>query len=248
MTTLACEALVLLVAADVGERRHALKCCDDLRRPFVQLLERRSLQRVLILRVARASAGAEIAHRLQEQRGARHRGEFAPQHADHLIGGKLAVAKRLQGDEHGAGVGRASARAEPAAGEADGGIDGRIGPDDVDELRELLLHQLKRDALIGLDRSDQQPGVLLRDEALSERRRKDGNSGRGLPPEPASPSADDAAPRSASADRSSAAPRRRARWHDRSVRAAGRALRAAARRTSSASSSAKPPARSRWQR
>jgi hypothetical protein len=160
------QALVLLVAADVGEFRHRLKRGDDLRRPFVQFFERRSLQRVLILRVARASAGAEIAHRLQEQRGARHRGEFVAQHADHLIGGQLAVAKRLQGDEHGAGVGRASARARTAAGETDGGVDRRICLTMSTNCREFLLHQLKRDALIGLDRSDQQPGVLLRDETL----------------------------------------------------------------------------------
>src|SRR6185312_6639279 len=64
------QALVLLVAADIGKGRIALERGDELRRPFVQLLEGRALQRILIRRIGRASAGAEIADRLQEQGGA----------------------------------------------------------------------------------------------------------------------------------------------------------------------------------
>ncbi len=154
------KPLVLLVAVDVGENRDALKRRSDLRAPFVQLLERRALQGVLILGIARPPADANVLDRLQEQRRSRHHGERASQPDDDLIDRQLALAERLQRHEHESRIGLA------AAGEPDSGIHRRIILDDGDELRELLLHQLERDALVRLDLAGHQSGILLRKESL----------------------------------------------------------------------------------
>ena len=60
------QGLVLLIAADVGKSRIGLQRGDQLWRPFVQFVEGRALQRVLIGRIARTASGAEVADRLQE--------------------------------------------------------------------------------------------------------------------------------------------------------------------------------------
>src|SRR5215831_15790122 len=62
------QGLVLLIAADISKNRHGLKRSDELWCPFIQLIERRALQRVLIRRIGRTSSSAEISNRLQEQR------------------------------------------------------------------------------------------------------------------------------------------------------------------------------------
>ena len=131
------EPLVLLVAVDVGEGVFALQRRRDLRRPFVELLQGGSLQGVLVLRVARAAADADVLHRLQEQGGARNHRHLPPQPRDDAVGGDVTLVRRIQRDEHEAGIGLAS------AGEPDGGLDRGILLEDADELRQLLLHQLK---------------------------------------------------------------------------------------------------------
>ena len=68
--------------------------------------------------------------------------------------------ERIQRNEHEAGIGLAP------AGKPDGGLDRGILLEDADELRQLLLHQLKRNALVGLDDADDPAGILLREEAL----------------------------------------------------------------------------------
>src|SRR6516165_2313222 len=153
-------SFVLLVAVDVGQVGVALQGGGDLRRPFVELLEGRTLKRKLILCLAGAAADADVLYRLQKQGRSRNDGHFAPQPRNHAVRRNLAFAERFQRNEYKTGIGL------PAAGEADRGIDGRIVLDDADELRELLLHQLKRNTLIGLDRADEPAGVLLREEAL----------------------------------------------------------------------------------
>jgi hypothetical protein len=79
---------------------------------------------------------------------------------DHLIGGQGPLGAGLQGYEDEAGIGL------PAAGESDCGSDRRIVLHDRNELHELLLHELERDALVGLNTSNQPAGILLREEAL----------------------------------------------------------------------------------
>ena len=76
----------------------------------------------------------------------------------------FALLDRLQRDEHRAAVARAAETA--AAGEADDGLDRGILPHDLDEVVELLLHRLERNALVAAHEADQAPGVLLREEAL----------------------------------------------------------------------------------
>ncbi len=156
------QALVLLVAVDVGKVRIALQGRRDLRRPVIELLQRRALQRVLILRVRGPAPDPDVLHRLQEQARTGHHRHLAAQPRDHPVGAELALVERPQRHEHEAGIGL------PTPGEADHGLHRRIALDDADELRELLLHQLERHALVGLDRADQPAGVLLREEALRD--------------------------------------------------------------------------------
>ena len=85
---------------------------------------------------------------------------------DHLVGAELARAQRLERDEHAGRVGAAGV----AAGKSDHVIDGRIGLDDVDELRQPIAHRLERSVLVGQDCAHQAPGVLLREEALGNDR------------------------------------------------------------------------------
>src|SRR5439155_6833580 len=89
---------------------------EHMRRPVIELADVVALEGELILRVAGAAADAEVLHRLQEQRSARHPSRLATEAADDLVGGHLALVERLEGDEHAAGVGPAAAL---PAGEGD---------------------------------------------------------------------------------------------------------------------------------
>src|SRR4029077_16933474 len=93
--------------------------------------------------------------------------ELRPQAPDDLIGGELAIRLRLERGEHETAVHLAAAL-RAAAGEADYGVDRRIGLHDADELAQLPLHRLEGDGLIGLDTADQAPGILLREETLGD--------------------------------------------------------------------------------
>jgi hypothetical protein len=156
------EPLLLLVGVDVGQFRELLQRRGDLGHPFVELGEIVALQRVLVLSVALPATGADVLHRLQKEARAGYLRELAAQPADDPVDRQLALGERLQCDEHKAGIGLA------ATGEADDAGDRGILADDRDELGQLLPHQLKRDALVGLDPADHPAGVLLREEALRD--------------------------------------------------------------------------------
>ena len=100
----------------------------------------------------------------QEQPRARDLSELRPKPFDDDVGGDLAVEERLKRDEDEARIGLS------AAGEADDTVDRRIGLHDLLQLRELLLHRLKRNALIALDVADQQAGVLRGEQAVGDLR------------------------------------------------------------------------------
>ena len=98
MTTCACRPLILLIAVHVRQLRNGLAaylraCGAHCSRSCRSV----ALQRVLILRIAQASADVEVLHGLQEERGARHTRQLGPQAVDHLVGGRaLALFERLQ--------------------------------------------------------------------------------------------------------------------------------------------------------
>ena len=114
------------------------------------------------MRVRGPAADPDILHRLQEQGRSGNDRHLPPEPGDHAVRGKVALAERHQRHEHEAAIGLA------AAGEADDGVDRGVLLDDGDELGELLLHELERDALVGLDDAGDPPGILLREEALRD--------------------------------------------------------------------------------
>ncbi len=144
--------------------RHFLQRRFDLGSPGVDVFGVVALEGVLVLGVALPPTGRNILHRLQEEPRARHLVELAAQPADDLKDGDLALGQGLQNDKDEPGIGLA------ATGKADDVRDRGILADDVDEPRQLFLHQLERDALIGLDAADHPPGVLLREKALGDDR------------------------------------------------------------------------------
>ena len=131
------DPFVLLIVVDVHEVRIALQGRYDLRRPLIDFFKRRALQGELILRVAGTSAGADILHGLQKQGCSRNNRHFPTQPRDDAVRRDLAFAERLQRNEHETGIGLTP------AGEPDDCFDRGIVFDDGDELRQLLLHQLK---------------------------------------------------------------------------------------------------------
>lgn len=85
-------------------------------RPLPEQIEIRTDERVLIVGVALASAGAQILRGKHEQPDARHRAEIAPETIDDLCGRQTAaLIEVLQADEHGAAIGTTSARPAAAA-------------------------------------------------------------------------------------------------------------------------------------
>ena len=86
--------------------------------------------------------------------------QLAAQPRHHLVGGHLAFGIGFQRDIDEAGIGR------PSSGKADDAVDRRILLHDRLQLGELGLHRLKGDALIALDRADDEAGVLDRKQAV----------------------------------------------------------------------------------
>lgn len=80
--------------------------------------------------------------------------ELGLQPVNHLLGRFPAFGQRLQYHEGRPGAATAVEPRDLCYS--------RVLPDDLDELRQLLSHQLKRDALVGLDAAPDQPIVLLR--------------------------------------------------------------------------------------
>ncbi len=152
------ERPLLLVELDIGQQRQPFQRSLDLGRPVVEFAVVFAMQRVLILGVAGAAADADILNRSEICRGAPDLVELRLQPARDLLGRYLALGQRLQ-DDKGVGVTAAAVEAVDMG-------DRRIIPDDIDELGQLLFHQLKRDALVGLYAAPHQPAVLLRHETL----------------------------------------------------------------------------------
>ena len=80
------RALGLLVGGDVAQLRQCLHLGQDLRRPFVQLVEIGVLQRVFELRPRRPAAEPDVLRRLQEEPGALDLVELGTQPRDDLLG------------------------------------------------------------------------------------------------------------------------------------------------------------------
>ncbi len=105
---------VLLVARDVAELGEAAQGLEHARGPLAQVLQPVGLQRVLVLRVALAPAHPDVLHRLEIAGGPGDAGQLRAQAGDHLVGGDVALAARLERDEHARGVDGGAAG--PAAG------------------------------------------------------------------------------------------------------------------------------------
>ncbi len=100
----------LLVRGHIAQHGQLLQRRQQLRRPLVELVDVRILQRVLILGARGAAADVQILRRLHEQRGARHLRQLRPQAVDDLVGAGAALVARLQADDHEAVVDRAGCR------------------------------------------------------------------------------------------------------------------------------------------
>src|SRR6185437_6855704 len=128
------------------------------------------LDRILQRAVALAAAGAHArrTHRAQEHACARDALEFGQHPVDHVFRTDIAPFRgRFQGDEELAGVGGAAAPPTTTTTDGAGHLrHGRIGPDDVAELNELLLHRLIGDALVAADIAEDAALVDFRKEAL----------------------------------------------------------------------------------
>ena len=159
------EPLVLLIAAHIDQLGQGAHLLQHTRSPGVELGQVVPLERVLIEGGAHPSADAQVLHRLEIRRRARHLGELSAQPGNHLPGAGLPFLERFQGDEH-AGRVRRGAAASAAAGEAGHVVHVGVCSDNVHHLRQLLLHGLKRDILLRLNGAADPPGVLLREETF----------------------------------------------------------------------------------
>ena len=89
------RAARLLVGCDVAQLRQFLQLRKQSRRPIIELVKVRILQRVLVLRTRGAAADVDILRRLQKDRGARHLGKFRAQPRDDLVRRDRAFVARL---------------------------------------------------------------------------------------------------------------------------------------------------------
>jgi len=160
------QPLVLGVGVYVRKFRKLRECGADLGLPFAQFSDAGILQRVLIQRIALPRSHPQVLYRLQEQVRARNVRELAAQPRDHLVAGGMGLRDRFEHREHEASVGL------PATGKSVGCLNCRICRDDFKKLRELLRHQLKRGALVGLDAPHDQPGFLRREKSLGIRTKR----------------------------------------------------------------------------
>ena len=154
------HAVFGLIGVDVDQRRLRFHRLGQLGGPLLEVFRVVALERVLVGRVARTPAHAQVLHRVQEDRNTRDLGQLRTQARDHGLRRDIALAHRFQVDEHEAATGAAAAR------ERDHRLDRRILADDLDQLVNLLLHGLRRDALVGADAAIHLAGILLREEAL----------------------------------------------------------------------------------
>ena len=152
----------LLVGRDVAQFGQRLHLGQDLRRPFVQLVEIGILQREFELRSRRPAAEPHVLRRLHVQPGALDLFELRTQAGDDLLGVGVAFVARLQRDEHVAVIAGAAAAADRHRHGGDVGI----GLHDLAERLLPLLHGGEGNVLRGFGRGGDQADVLLREEAL----------------------------------------------------------------------------------
>ena len=208
-------ALGLLVGGDVAQLRQRPHLVEDLRRPFVQLVEIGVLQRELELGPGRAAAEADVLGGLHEQPGALHLVELRPQPGDDLLGAGIALVARLQRDVHAPGIEGAAAAADEHGDAGDGGI----GLHDPAEFLLMPLHVREGNVLRRFRSRGEQPVILLREKSLGDDHEQIDRQGRAWRRRSGASSCSSATPGRGRAHRRAAWRRRRARSTDRSGRA-----------------------------
>ena len=136
ITSAAARPAVLLVGGHVAQFGNLLQFGDELRGPYVQFVQVRIFQRVLILRAAHAVFHRQILHRLHVQRDAIHFFQFRLQAADHFGGVDVALFERFQVDQNASAVERGVGAIN--ADEGGKAVHGGIFQDDGAELLLLL--------------------------------------------------------------------------------------------------------------
>ena len=136
------QAGILLVAIDVSEAMELPYLREDDWSPFHEVIQVLALDRVLILRVARSPADAQILTGLQEHHCARNRGELRTQAINHFARGDFAFLQWFERSVNKTAV-RRSASGTTAADAGDHRRDCRIGFDDVADPECRRLHLLK---------------------------------------------------------------------------------------------------------
>ena len=155
------EAAHLLIGIDVLDDVVPHQRLGQLGRPGVELRRIVGEQRILVGRVALPPSGSQVRHRDHEEPRARDLRKLATKPGHDLVGGDFALVVRLQRD-----VDETPIRA-PSSGETDDTVDGWVVLHDGLQLGELGLHRLKGDALIALDRADDEARVLHRKQAVA---------------------------------------------------------------------------------
>ena len=148
----------------LGQLLHRL--FDD-RRPVIELVEVAVGKRVLIKCPAQASTDADVLAGLHEEFGAFDRRDFGAKTPDDLVGGFRALVMRLQLDEHPRGIFGRIVGARAGKGENAG--DGRILPNDRDDLLGQLGHRREGDVLARLGLAKDEAGILLGEKTLWDR-------------------------------------------------------------------------------
>ena len=158
------EAACLLVARDVLELRERPQFVQHQRCPVREFLWVCVLERVLELRSAKAAIDLQVLDRLQVDRDALQVRQFALEPVDDGLCIGVALVAGLERDGKPAAVGSGVG----AIGSDEGRhvVDGWVLQHRVDRRLLQLHHLLERDVRGCLRDSEQQPGVLLWEEAL----------------------------------------------------------------------------------
>ncbi|MGY4226348.1 hypothetical protein ACVMIH_003709 [Bradyrhizobium sp. USDA 4503] len=139
--------------------RQRLHPGQNLRHPFVQLVELCILQRVFELRPRGAAAQPDVLGRLHVETCSLDRLELRPQPRDDLLRIRVALLARLQRDVHATRIQRGA-----AADELGHALHRGIGPNDPAEFFLVPLHVGERDILGHLRHRVQEAIVLLRED------------------------------------------------------------------------------------
>ncbi|MNF69690.1 hypothetical protein D3C84_515800 [compost metagenome] len=156
------QAAALQVAGDVGQLGQRLQRLDQARRPLLEQRRVRRLQAELVLGAADAVLDGQLLHRLQEQLNARHLRQLGAQALDHLGGGEVALAVRLEVDLHASAVEGGVVAVDADVGRQAGHR--RIAQDHLGQALLALAHGLEGDALRRLTDALDGPDVLDREK------------------------------------------------------------------------------------